>query len=454
MLIVCETNGERMMSLELDEKQYLTEEKISSWADEWTFKGSNIGTYTHKIHRYPAMFIPQLVRKLLNEYSSENETILDVFNGSGSTSVEALITGRNTIGIEINPLANLIAEVKTAALKSNDISVAFAKIKTDYLQTQSVKLASFERIEFWFTDSVIFNLSKLKAAILKIGSSELKNFFLICLSENIRELSVCRHTGFKMHRDPKKIDKQYTSDEVFGRFGKSVEKNMIAVSKFSAAVEHQKNEKRLIQGSSTKRFEIDPVDFILTSPPYGDSRTTVAYGQFSRLCSQWLDLNIHGLNNIANLDKELLGGKVGLEQSINEVAAKSDTLQSALAYYAQMLASDKLLVSESKKLASRINDVASFYVDLDKTIANSAYYLKNGRHFVLVTGSRVVKMYKLHTDIIIAELAEHYGFKLSAIFYRNIENKRMPRFVSATNIVGEKAPTMTKESIVVLRKVN
>ena len=34
----------------------------------------------------------------------------------------------------------------------------------------------------------------------------------------------------------------------------------------------------------------------------------------------------------------------------------------------------------------------------------------------------------------------------------NIENKRMPSKVSATNVIGEHAPTMTRESIIVLRK--
>ena len=85
-------------------------------------------------------------------------------------------------------------------------------------------------------------------------------------------------------------------------------------------------------------------------------------------------------------------------------------------------------------------------------LKNGAYYLKRKKHFVLVTGSRVVKMVKLHTDLIIAELAEHYEMELTAIFYRNIENKRMPSKVSATNVVGEHAPTMTRESIIVLRK--
>jgi tRNA G10 N-methylase Trm11 len=32
-------------------------------------------------------------------------------------------------------------------------------------------------------------------------------------------------------------------------------------------------------------------DVVLTSPPYGDSKTTVAYGQFSTLSNEWLGID-------------------------------------------------------------------------------------------------------------------------------------------------------------------
>jgi len=95
----------------------------------------------------------------------------------------------------------------------------------------------------------------------------------------------------------------------------------------------------------------------------------------------------------------------------------------------------------------------SFYDDLDKCLENGSYYLKNNKYFILVTGSRIVKEIKLHTDIIIAELGEQYNLRLSSIFYRNIINKRMPAKISSTNIKGEKTSTMTKESIIILQKV-
>jgi len=95
----------------------------------------------------------------------------------------------------------------------------------------------------------------------------------------------------------------------------------------------------------------------------------------------------------------------------------------------------------------------SFYIDLEKTIIQGSKYLKSDKHFILITGSRIVKGIKLNTDLIVSELGENYGLLLDGILYRKtIPNKRMPHKVSATNVVGEKTPTMSKESIIILRK--
>ena len=105
-----------------------------------------------------------------------------------------------------------------------------------------------------------------------------------------------------------------------------------------------------------------------------------------------------------------------------------------------------------KRSLDRLKDIISFYNDLDKCIENASVYLKKNGFFVLVTASRIVHETKLHTDIIVSELARNYGFKLKNIYYREIHNKRMPKKVSATNIAGETTLTMTEESIIVLQK--
>lgn len=436
-----------------DEESYGAEVSLVEWIDEWSFKAANTATYTHKIHRYPAMFIPQLVRKILEKYTGEGDTVLDIFNGSGSTMVECCLTGRNSIGIEINPLANLIAKVKTTALDCDEAAEIFKAIEHDFFDSEiAFERITFKNIDFWFSEDAQHHISKYLALVNLHATTDVADFLRICVSEIIREVSTCKHSGFKMHRDVAKVNVALSNVDFFNRLSKTFNKNLEAIRSFSLGVEGKDFSKLQLQASATElqpAIAEESVDLILTSPPYGDSQTTVAYGQFSRLSSQYLGLTLEGLDDIGSLDNELLGGRRLPREHYANLQARSHTLRNVSEFFEAMIA---IAGRDKKKLEIRLNDVMSFYYDLDLCLKNGAHYLKNGKHFVLVTGSRVVKMVKLHTDLIIAELAEMYGLELTAIFYRNIENKRMPSKVSATNVIGETAPTMTRESIIVLRK--
>jgi len=52
----------------------------------------------------------ELMKWVLENYTNEGDTILDPFMGSGTTGVACVQTGRNFIGIEIDPGYFAIAE--------------------------------------------------------------------------------------------------------------------------------------------------------------------------------------------------------------------------------------------------------------------------------------------------------------------------------------------------------
>jgi DNA modification methylase len=56
--------------------------------------------YSRKVH--PAIFPRVLARQLIETYSHEGETVLDIFSGVGTTLVSALELGRNALGLELN----------------------------------------------------------------------------------------------------------------------------------------------------------------------------------------------------------------------------------------------------------------------------------------------------------------------------------------------------------------
>jgi len=431
-----------------DEKYYQSHSNEIEWVDEWSFKSANTATYTHKIHKYPAMFIPQLVRKVIERYTNEGDTVLDIFNGSGSTMVECALTGRNAVGIEINPLAQLIAKVKTTKIDIKLLSDCLGMIEGHFYDDGiQFNIIDFDGIDFWFEGDTKVHISKLLTCLSNY-QKDVVDFFKVCLSENIRNVSVCNHSGFKMHRDQDKIGVIISKEKFFNMFRKTSLKNIKALETFNNQTKNTKIE--IIKGSSTdlQNIPAESIDLILTSPPYGDSQTTVAYGQFSRLSSQCFGFKLDGLPDISQLDKKLLGGIKQNFDIYKNIIERSITIRNINEYFQEKIKS----TDDKKKLENRLNDVLSFYYDLDKCLKNGEYYLKKNKHFILVTGSRIVKEFKMHTDLIIAELSEEYNMELTSIFYRNIESKRMPSKGSATNVSGVKNSTINRESIIVLRK--
>lgn len=64
--------------------------------------------------KYRGNWSPYIPRNIILRYSQEGETVLDPFVGGGTTAVEAKLTNRNFIGIDINPNA-----IKTTKNKLN-----------------------------------------------------------------------------------------------------------------------------------------------------------------------------------------------------------------------------------------------------------------------------------------------------------------------------------------------
>lgn len=81
--------------------------------ENFDFKDVPASTGIYGIHPYPAMFHFLVVKELIEKFSKENAYVLDPFMGSGVVAGECLISGRNFIGYDINPLAVLIAKVRT-----------------------------------------------------------------------------------------------------------------------------------------------------------------------------------------------------------------------------------------------------------------------------------------------------------------------------------------------------
>lgn len=403
----------------------------------WDYKGEFTKSYTHCFHNYPAMFIPQVARRLLKTYSKIDDTVCDIFCGSGTSLVEGKLLGRNAYGIDLNPLAILLAKVKTTLINPSLLAKKYFALLSNInrINIDDIELPKFNNLDFWFNKDVIINLSIIKKAIHQIEDIDIRNFFLVSFSETVRLSSNTKSSEFKLVRiNKEKLQKH--SPDVLAIFKKRTETNIKGMEDFHKDADRNVWTK-IIYGNSSENngIKTDSIDCIITSPPYGDSRTTVAYGQFSRLSTQWIGL-LDDPNKASGVDKNLLGGK---PIKTFEHSLQSSCLDNTL----------KLIQERDEK---RAKEVLSFYLELNNCLKQAYKILKPKKFFCLVVGNRMVKQIRIPTDFIIAELGEKIGFKCIDIFVRNIPGKRMPFKNSPTNIVGVMEETMNKESIVILQK--
>jgi len=402
----------------------------------WDFIGSNTKPYTHCYHNYPAMMIPQIAERILTKYGADSQLLFDPYCGTGTSLVEANLKGINAIGTDLNPLARLIAKTKTAKINLQVLDL-YLKDFNDYsfnlifdLHRVSVVIPEIKNIDFWFDKTVQEKLAIIKTFIDKIEDEQVSNFFKIAFSETVRESSFTRNSEFKLFRMTAEQIQKFNPD-VFGLMQSKLARNHKGLKAFLE--QKPKGNSQVFDFNTSNKvqhIENESVDIAVTSPPYGDSRTTVAYGQFSRLANEWLDVE-----NANQIDNNLMGGRKQKQVCSFESKILNESLE-------------KIALADEK----RAKEVSSFYCDYQKSIENVAKTIKKGGYACYVVGNRKVKGEVLPTDEITKDFFKNQGFSHIETIIRNIPNKRMPSKNSPTNVTGQKEETMNNEYIVIMRK--
>ncbi|MGQ9658044.1 MAG: DNA methyltransferase [Fimbriimonadales bacterium] len=410
---------------------------VEDTAEDWDYAAADTKTHTHCYHIYPAMMIPQVARRLIRTYGRGARLLLDPFCGSGTSLVEARLAGMNAVGIDINPLAVLLACTKTTDYAPLDVYRYAQELRrfVDELLKHEIEVPAprFYNIDYWFKPEVQRDLALLRYAIEQTTPTEMRDFFWVAFAATVRECSNTRRGEYKLYRIPQAHLSTY-QPRVFETFWEKVGRNLRGLEEFfserDSSTYAQVYERDLREGIPLPTAS---VDIVLTSPPYGDSQTTVAYGQFSRLVLQWLGYDD---DTAKSIDRRTLGGALVPV----ETRYKSPSLAATL---------DAIEHNCPKRAAQ----VKQFYDDFALCLPEISRVVKPNGYGCFVVGNRTVKGVRIPTDRILVEIAACFGWMHRATHRRNIPNKRMPLRNSPSNKPGELAPTMTEEYIVVLQRL-
>jgi len=372
--------------------------------DRFLFISYSQSIYSHGLHKYPAKFFPELPRWLIKRYSQPGDLILDPFAGSATTNVEALLCGRHSVGIDVDPFSRFLAMVKTTPLDEVELKRSQKSILRSIVNFQAHKVNESDIPKFpyrdnWFKREILLELTYIKKSIEALETDEdIKNFFKVCLSSIVRSVSNaddnCTRTVIR-----KKLNKQVLPADALKRFAEAVLRNTPKMIDFSEA--NTKNVSVMFPNDMDARhikYKDNVFDLAITSPPYANA---VDYPRTHQLESYWLGLAEGSLNPLKKI-------QVGTE-SVAQSEYKSLHLTG-------FDIADKALSNIFKKDPRRSYIAFKYLQDMQKNFAEVYRVLKPNARYVVVVGNNRIRGELFENWKYLMEIAEYIGFTVENYF--------------------------------------
>lgn len=408
--------------------------------------------YTHLMHKYPAKILPYIPIFFLSSesYASSTDTILDPFAGTGTVLLESIIHPyfkRDAIGVEINPLARLIAKVKTTPLDTDELrkeaDTLISRIKA--YSGDVADIPEFPNREMWFSHRIQTELAKIRICIEEVENLNFRDFFFVCFSSIIREVSLADPripppvilNPKRFEKDPERENevaallrkKKWARPTTY--FKRKIERNIERIETLNQITElHDEKVKseiiwddarKLRKGKLTVKGEIDKtkaedvedgsIGMVITSPPYINAQKYIRTTKFELF---WLGLV--DKSEIIELDKKFVGTERVYRSEYSELLLTG--IDSA----------DRVIKRIYEKDRERASIVSKYFSDMRQVMREVHRVLKKGGRFILVIGDNTVRGTKVENHKILVDMAiedQDGGFEVETIMVDRIRARGM-----------------------------
>jgi SAM-dependent methyltransferase len=287
---------------------------MSNEMDDISFR-ANKRLPIHSWFGYVTGYDAKFVRSVIDEYLGDQSdaTVFDPYSGSGTTLVEAIDSGRDAIGAEINPFMAFVTRNKTSWNTYPDNINTRARAFIDETKPQvltafpnetldsygdnavaDVKIKSMSEvpglanIENWYTDEVLEQLRILKGNIKQIEDEGFKSLCLLAFASILVDVSNGGYDpslGYRRDSDGNIIENQVNCAQAFE------EKLTQLVSDVNDKVlnRDEPHGDALVLNSDGEEYpglRDECVDLLVTSPPYCNNMN---YIRQTRPHLYWLD---------------------------------------------------------------------------------------------------------------------------------------------------------------------
>lgn len=369
----------------------------------------------HRLDKYPAKMIPQMAQFLIEIASEPGDTVLDPFCGSGTVVREAMVLGRNAIGLDVNPLATLFTRAKVGGYSQDLLERQMSQLSESFKTATDGFDLAFPNAEYWFTPATLRKLGTIRAVVDSLAqqlSSPYPEFWRTVFASIVRQSSRADTRGPKpfISKDARESRKGRHFDP-FKLFAQAASTRIELLTSINDTAGNGRVE--VIQGSATdlhSRIQPNSVDAIVTSPPYLNAQ------DYYRSCK--LELWVVGLLGTDALRKwareELIGSdRISIDSGLFDIPMVSPT----------SVALRERLVSVSPKSACVLT---KYTLDMANVFSKMAQVLKPGGQCAIVSGDNTLSNLPISTHQIITELAMKSGFQLAHHYVDAIRDRWVP----------------------------
>jgi len=376
---------------------------------DWAFEDfRSTEQWTHGYHRYPAKFLPNVVQKIIEDHSPKNcNVIADLFAGCGTTLVEAKAHGKESIGTDINPVAQLITKVKTTPVQPEKLQLSYDNLISlfdEYNKDDYANIQKHERLDYWFFPDEKAKIAFLFDKVSRLDVDEtIKDFFYVCISHILKNCSRWLQSSTKPQVDPNKIIPD--PFEEFKRHCQKMLKSNQTYYDYLIKNGHLTVSCNIrLEDARHTSIDDESVDMIITSPPYV---TSYEYADIHQLTGYWMEY----VSDLAAFRKQFIGTSYsGNSSLIVNGSVQAQDIVNALA-------------EKGKHIAQ---DVAQYFNDMQEVAFEMERVLKANGHACIVIGNTKIKEVDIKSAEVFYEFLKNAGLKKVDVIKRSIPHKLMP----------------------------
>jgi len=393
---------------------------------------------THGLYMYPAKFIPQVVRYVINKYTVPGGWLFDPFAGYGTVAIEAAITGRNAVLWDLNPTLRLLVEASTYCepVSLRDLAVDF-----NYDDPFHPRWGN---IRYWHPREFYDVLSRAWGYWRREVDRRLKPLVAIPLLKVTRYFSYSDEKIAKLYRSKYAVEKvqrllstnwRARMKKMYWDYARGVVEKVNEFQRYRpkpVEVVVRASDERVFTGEyvvvDSIREKLDrEVDVLITSPPYLQAQE---YIRSFKLELAWLGFSEEFIASLSKREIPYNGVGEGFISSRTYEVLKKEV---------EKLNHKKLL----ELYISYFNSLALFFNNNDKIRSVVAFFV----------GPVKIRNMRIPIDIIIKEHLEYLGWRHEVTLIDTIVSRRLfkSEINPATNLDDERTPT---EHLLVMRRAS